>query len=89
MLLAARPKDLSGGRREPAKLLAVSDTGDAAPRREKGPAMTEKKPPIPANDHDGGPTTPAEEAARRAPDHVVTPEEKAKVAKEASREEDA
>ena len=25
--------------------------------------MTENKPPIPANDHDGGPTTPAEEAA--------------------------
>ena len=51
--------------------------------------MTENKPPIPANDQDGGPTTPAEEAARRAPDHVVTPDEKAKVAKEASREEDA
>ena len=51
--------------------------------------MPQDKPPIPANDHDDAPTTPAEEAARKAPDHIVTPEEKAKVAKEASREEDA
>lgn len=36
-----------------------------------------------------GPTTPAEESARKTPDHVLTPDEKAKVAKEASRQEDA
>jgi len=36
-----------------------------------------------------GPTTPAEDASREANPAIVTPEDKAKIAEEASREEDA
>jgi hypothetical protein len=35
------------------------------------------------------PVTPAERHAIEAPDHVVTPKERARIAEEASREEDA
>ena len=35
------------------------------------------------------PVTPAERHAIEAPDHVLTPEERARIAEEASREEDA
>ncbi|HEY9235216.1 MULTISPECIES: hypothetical protein [Phenylobacterium] len=51
--------------------------------------MAATKPSKPAEEHPQAPTTPAEESSRRAPDHIVSPAEKAKVAEEASREEDA
>jgi hypothetical protein len=51
--------------------------------------MGEPRPPQTADGQEKGPTTPAEESSRQAPDHVVTPGEKAKVAEEASRQEDA
>jgi hypothetical protein len=50
--------------------------------------MPDPKQPKPSDDQ-SRPATPAEESSRRAPDHVVTPEEKSKVAEEASRQEDA
>lgn len=51
--------------------------------------MTTDKRLKPANDDHRAPTTPAEESSRKAPDHIVPPDEKAKVAEEASRQEDA
>ena len=53
--------------------------------------MTDERQQIPGKPPHGhvGPTTPAEDASREADPAVVPPEDKAKIAEEASREEDA
>lgn len=53
--------------------------------------MSDERPAPPQKTPHGhtGPTTPAEDASREANPAVVTPEDKAKIAEEASREEDA
>jgi hypothetical protein len=46
------------------------------------------KPPKSVHGYTGD-TTPAEDEARAAPDHIVSPEEAVRIAEEASRAEDA
>lgn len=52
------------------------------------PGPTSARPPKPVHGYTGD-TTPAEDMAREAPDHVVSPEEAARIAEESSRAEDA
>jgi hypothetical protein len=50
--------------------------------------MPDPKPPKPIHGYTGD-TSPAEDAAREAPDDIVSAEEAARIAEEASRAEDA